>query len=293
MKKILGLIAVLALVAGTCQAVDYANHMYQQRVYRVALGSGNAPSAADMVTIGVHNGDMVLNTDDNVLYIMHATNVYTKFTAAGAGNIIADTITIGGIANGAQAEALGTNEVGTVAVENSQVNITGPTNADTAVITLTAPTSAQLGQSVVIYNAGTNTLSIVYTAGSTNDVAATNLMLVHASSTNGWSYLEIPALDSELTKLALKDGGSLTNLSAASLVAGTVATAVDGNAITNLDAANIAEGSVLSAVDGNAVTNLAPATAFPGYAVCVVTNLDGDGTTNIITFIGTKSVLGE
>lgn len=271
MKKILGLIAVLALVAGTCQAVDYANHMYQQRVYRVALGSGNAPSAADMVTIGVHNGDMVLNTDDNVLYIMHATNVYTKFTAAGAGNIIADTITIGGIANGAQAEALGTNKVGTVSVENSQVNITGPTNANTAVITMTAPVSAQLGQSVVLYNAGTNSLSIVYTAGSTNDVATAGLMLIHAASTNGWSYLEIPALDSELTKLALKDGGSLTNI----------------------NAANLKAGSVLPAVSGASITNLAPATAFPGYAVCVVTNLDGDGTTNIITFIGTKSVLGE
>jgi hypothetical protein len=188
---------------------------------------------------------------------------------------------------GTQSEALGTNEVGTVAVEASQVNITGPTNAATAVITLTAPVSAQLGQSVVLYNAGTNSLSIVYTTGSTNDVASAGLMLIHAASTSGWSYLEIPALDSELTKLALKDGGSLTNLSAASLVAGTVATAVDGNAITNINAANLKAGSVLPAVSGASVTNLAAATAFPGYAVCVVTNLDLDGTTNIVTYIGT------
>jgi hypothetical protein len=163
----------------------------------------------------------------------------TKITATAAElNALADAP-----APGIQSEALGTNESATVAVESSQVNITGPTNAETAVVTLTAPSSAQLGQSVVIYNAGTNSLSIVYTAGSTNDVAAAGLMLIHAASTNGWSYLEIPALDSELTKLALKDGSGLTNM--------------------------------------------APATAFPGYAVCVVTNLDLDGTTNILTYIGT------
>ena len=169
----------------------------------------------------------------------------TKITATAA-----QLNTVGAaIPPGTQAEVLGTNEVGTVAVGASQVNITGPTNADTAVVTLIAPSSAQLGQSVVLYNAGTNSLSIVYTAGSTNDVAAAGLMLIHAASTNGWSYLEIPALDSELTKLALKDGSGLTNM--------------------------------------------APATAFPGYAVCVVTNLDADGTTNVITFIGTKSVVGD
>ncbi len=180
-------------------------------------------------------------------------------------------------APGVQAEALGTNEVGTVAVENSQVNITGPTNADTAVITLTAPTSAQLGQSVVIYNAGTNTLSIVYATGSTNDVAASNLMLVHASSTNGWYYLEIPALDSELTKLALKDGGSLTNLNGGNLASGNILIDRLTNAIP----------VKLSRNDGSGLTNMAPATAFPGYAVCIVTNLDLDGTTNILTYIGT------
>ncbi|MDD3546354.1 MAG: hypothetical protein PHG96_13500, partial [Kiritimatiellae bacterium] len=43
----------------------------------------------------------------------------------------------------------------------------------------------------------------------------------------------------------------------------------------------------LSRNDGSGSTNMAPATAFPGYAVCVVTNLDLDGTTNILTYIGT------
>lgn len=229
-----------------------------------------------------------LTTDDIVLGGTKITATAARLNTVGAA-----------IPPGTQAEALGTNEVGTVAVENSQVNITGPTNADTAVITLTAPTSAQLGQSVVLYNAGTNSLSIVYTTGSTNDVAAAGLMLIHAASTSGWSYLEIPALDSELTKLALKDGGSLTNLSAAGLAAGTVLPAVSGLAVTNLNGGNIASGNIgiarltnaipfkLSLNDGSGLTNMAPATAFPGYAVCTVTNLDVDGTTNILTYIGT------
>jgi hypothetical protein len=83
MKKLLGVLAVAVLAAWTCQAVDYSNHSYPTRMFRVALGSGNAPSAADMATIRLHNGDMVLNTDDNVLYIMQATNVYTKIDATG------------------------------------------------------------------------------------------------------------------------------------------------------------------------------------------------------------------
>lgn len=67
----------------------------------------------------------------------------------------------------------------------------------------------------------------------------------------------------------------------------------DGGSLTNLNAANIAAGSALSAVDGNAVTNLSPATAFPDYSVCIVTNVDLDGKTNVITFIGIKTILGE
>jgi len=85
------------------------------------------------------------------------------------------------------------------------------------------------------------------------------------------------------------DGSAITNMSAAQLAAATVLLAVDGSAVTNIGAANIAAAGVLSAVDGSAVTNMAPATAFPDYGVVVVTNLDIDGTTNIITYIGTVS----
>ena len=85
MKKLLAVLAVAVLAAWTCQAADYNNgHMYSVRQFRVALGSGTAPSAADMATIRLHNGDMVLNTDDSANYLMTATNTYVKFTSAGA-----------------------------------------------------------------------------------------------------------------------------------------------------------------------------------------------------------------
>jgi hypothetical protein len=93
-KKLLKFLTI-ALVAGACTcswAVDYNNHFYNQRVYRVAIGSGTAPSAADMAGVAIRNGDMVLNTDDDCLYIMHATNVYTKMTSEGAVTLASMTV---------------------------------------------------------------------------------------------------------------------------------------------------------------------------------------------------------
>jgi len=90
MKKI-GLCLASLMLAWSCMAIDYSLHMSDARVYRVALGSGNTPSTADVKAIGIRTGDFVENTDDHVLYIMHATNVYTKITAAGA-------VTIGALA---------------------------------------------------------------------------------------------------------------------------------------------------------------------------------------------------
>jgi len=82
-KKI-GLFGIALILAWSCQAVDYDQHFGRAaRVYRVGLGSGEAPSAADMKTVGIRPGDMVVNTDDGVLYIMQATNVYTKIDADG------------------------------------------------------------------------------------------------------------------------------------------------------------------------------------------------------------------
>ena len=79
----------------------------------------------------------------------------------------------------------------------------------------------------------------------------------------------VQAYSANLSKLALNDGGSLTNLpaatsmSAANLIAGTVASAIDGSAITNL---SLGIGSVVQAYsanldklalnDGGSLTNL-------------------------------------
>jgi hypothetical protein len=76
-------------IAMTCPAIDYSLHMSDARVYRVALGSGSAPSAADMSSIGIRPGDVVVNTDDDAYFLMSATNVYTKITKAGTITITA------------------------------------------------------------------------------------------------------------------------------------------------------------------------------------------------------------
>lgn len=84
MKLLVGLtVAVLAAGSMALAVTDYSPQMKYARIYRVALGSGNAPSAAEANLVAVKPGDMVANTDDNALYIMSATNVYTKITAAG------------------------------------------------------------------------------------------------------------------------------------------------------------------------------------------------------------------
>jgi hypothetical protein len=82
MKKLLSLFACLAF-AGLVFAADYSPQMYPARIYRVALGTGNAPSAADAAFVGIKPGDMVENTDDGTLFVMLTSNVYTKTTSAG------------------------------------------------------------------------------------------------------------------------------------------------------------------------------------------------------------------
>lgn len=76
-------------------------------------------------------------------------------------------------------------------------------------------------------------------------------------------------LDSDLQTLALADGSGLTNIPDAAL---------NGTVMSKL---------ILN--DGSTLTNMGAATAFSGYGICIVTNLNFDGRTNIITFIGTVS----
>jgi len=183
MKKLLGIMAIALLgVAWTCQAVDYNNHFYNQRVYRVALGSGTAPAASDMALIGLHNGDMVLNTDDNCLYIMHATNVYTKMTSAGTVTLAAmsvplasNKVFIGNSAGAASEQTLSglfTITTGGVASAATTGNaVTGVTA--TAAITPQAPGAVTPTITVTAQRPGAQTPTITVTPQAPSTVTPT------------------------------------------------------------------------------------------------------------------------
>ena len=177
MKKLLGIIAVALLgTAMACQAANYANHFFNQRVYRVSLGSGTAPTAADMALIRLQNGEMVLNTDDNVLYIMHATNVYTKITAAGV-------VTMSSVDSTAIANATGRNrlvnaasinvtngQVITLSATNAVVKLTGIGQADAYTNTITIATPYPVGYDILFCVASGST-NLVLIADSTTVLA--------------------------------------------------------------------------------------------------------------------------
>jgi len=146
--KLLAVLIVAVLAAGMAQAADYdKGQMSNVRVYRVALGAGTAPSAADMAYNGVHNGDFVLNVSDNALYIMNASNVYVKITAAGA-------MTVAGAINGV---TLNTSTVTNVLAAGSvlpAVDMSAPTNG--AVAHIHGAVSAVSQQTTTLNYAATN-----------------------------------------------------------------------------------------------------------------------------------------
>jgi hypothetical protein len=200
MKKLLGIMAVALLaVVWTCQAVDYNNHFYNQRVYRVALGSGTAPAASDMALIGLHNGDMVLNTDDDCLYIMHATNVYTKMTSAGTVTLAAMSVPLAsnkvfignsaGAANEKTLSGLFTITTGGVASATTTGNaVTGVTA--TAAVTPQAP--ATVTPTITV----TPQTGAVTASGANNLVTITNYFnpvqeTVSLTDTNGVTALVV------------------------------------------------------------------------------------------------------
>jgi hypothetical protein len=191
MKKLLGMIAVLATVAGACLAVDYSNHMYTPRVYRVALGSGVAPSAADMATVGLHNGDMVLNTDDNVLYIMHATNVYTKVTSAGAVTVetlSADTV-VG--APGTVSVTVTNGQAITLSASTPviQLTSTGVAATETNIITIAQPYPVGYEFLLHVASGSTNLVGLAdatteLSLGSDVSLDATDTLKIYTVATN-------------------------------------------------------------------------------------------------------------
>ena len=199
MKRLLEIMVIAALAVGSCLAVDYdKGQMFNVRVYRVSLGSGTAPSAADMATLRLHNGDEVLNTDDNVLYIMNATNVYVKISAAGA-------VTIQGM-------TLNSNTVTNTVSAGSVLPA-----ADGG--SLTNMSAAQLKAGTVLNavdgSALTNISAAQLTAGTAisavNGTAITNIADAALAGTNG-------------KKLMANNGVSLTNIPSTSITGGSTYT---------------------------------------------------------------------
>nr|MDD5523524.1 polymer-forming cytoskeletal protein [Kiritimatiellia bacterium] len=217
MKKLIGIItiALLAMV-WTCRAVDYNNHFYNQRVYRVALGSGTAPSASELATVGLHNGDFVLNTDDDVLYIMHATNVYTKIASDG-------TLTLEALAIDGNAVVTGSITGQNVTAKDSLTVGTNATIGGNAVVT-----GAVTGQNVTAKNGltvGTNatvggTLGVTGVATFTATPVCRNGLTVQTNATIGGTLIVTGAITGPIN--------------AANLTAGTVASAISIANATNL-----------------------------------------------------------
>ena len=196
MKKILSIIAVMALTLSVGLATDYSHHMYNQRTYRVALGAGNVPSAADMALVRLHNGDTVLNTDDDVLYIMHETNVYTKITAAGAmtiGDLSAETVTATSVSAAlvsVDTTVTNTQEI-TLSASAPVINLTSFGQADTYTNTITIAQPYPVGYQFLIRvtSASTNRVLIadsttVLALGSDANLGATDTLVIYTAATN-------------------------------------------------------------------------------------------------------------
>jgi len=169
--KLLAVLIVAVLAAGMAQAADYdKGQMSNVRVYRVALGAGTAPSAADMAYNGVHNGDFVLNVSDNALYIMNASNVYVKITAAGA-------MTVAGAINGV---TLNTSTVTNVLAAGSVL----PAVDASAVTNITAANIAASGTLPALNGAALTALASANLAGNIALARLTNALVTVGTYTN-------------------------------------------------------------------------------------------------------------
>ena len=169
--KLLAVLIVAVLAAGMAQAADYdKGQMSNVRVYRVALGAGTAPSAADMAYNGVHNADFVLNVSDNALYIMNASNVYVKITAAGA-------MTVAGAINGV---TLNTSTVTNVLAAGSVL----PAVDASAVTNITAANIAASGTLPALNGAALTALASANLAGNIALARLTNALVTVGTYTN-------------------------------------------------------------------------------------------------------------
>lgn len=292
MKKRIGLCLASLMLALSCYGIDYSLHFNRDaRIYRVALGSGTAPTAADMNTIGILPGDVVVNTDDNCYYLMHATNVYTKITAAGdvsltsmtaplasnkvyignsSGNASAQTIsgditvTTGGVVAVGAAKitaaktAIASNKIfignsSGVAWEQTISGDIGMTTGGVVAIT---------GDSIV--NADVNTAANIAATKIAGEALVKTTTFTGGGVTGAWNNLTVSVLPAI-------SGANLTGLNAANLTVGSSASAINGAAITNVTGTASPNGTVLNALDISACTNL-PAAGVDGTAL-VTTDL--------------------
>jgi len=291
MKKIIVLL-LASLVTMSAYCIDYSLHMYDGRVYRVALGSGTAPSADDMKTIGIRPGDMVVNTDDDALYIMSTSNVYTKITAAGSVTVAAfapSSLTVSGRATiGGELEVNNSDVDINMSQRTNSVAITQTNATGTAEMPLmqidderTGSTANSVTEATLRINAKgtygiavTNSLifgkGIVSDAGQGLDVkdagalkigAATATTVDYGSaSVSAHTFTTTSGGDASMVFPLLSIGnGEINDMSATKLTAGTVASAIGGQNITNIPASGLSDTNLkkLALNDISSGTNIA------------------------------------
>ena len=142
MKKIMVVLMALLVTATLVLAADYSPQLHNAKIYRVALGSGTAPTAADAAFVGIKPGDMVENTDDNVLYIMTATNAYVKIESDGAVTAAAGNIVLARMTN-ALATTIAGAAAGATALQPGVCAVTATTNAGVATVLVTNSLASQ------------------------------------------------------------------------------------------------------------------------------------------------------
>lgn len=207
MKKIMVGLMALLVTATLVLAADYSPQLHNAKIYRVALGSGTAPTAADAAFVGIKPGDMVENTDDNVLYIMTATNAYVKIESDGAVTAAAGNIVLARMTNALVTGTLAANLTGNIAdarmtnalaTDGLNVPLARMTNAISTTIAL-AGTALQPGVCAVTAttNAGVATVLV------TNSLASQTVMCGWLSTNAGGFATAV-----NLTSIAV-DGNSL------------------------------------------------------------------------------------
>ena len=249
LTKTLSSIVVALALAASAFAVNYDNHQSTPKIYKVGLGSGNAPSAADAATYGLTQGSFVLNTDDDALFIMHATNVYTKISSAGALTLTSLTLSDHALDAAdlpimSPGKILVGNSVSNAIVTNASGLFTLNSNGVASAVAGGMPLSGiatGIPSNVLIYGADTS-LSQVALSGpvTVSTSGVTTVTSVNANAIGSTNVAPNSLLAEDYAALSV-DTAALTNgaVTSAKIAANTIkaedieALAVDNAAITN------------------------------------------------------------